>query len=444
MTKTALVCTECGYRAHQWHGRCPECGAWDSFAHVSPAGNGPPAAPPVRLAGVDFASRPRLSTGIGEFDRVLGGGLVAGSLVLVAGEPGVGKSTLMLQAAAGLESQGCKVLLVCGEESVEQVAERAARLGGLGGAMASSATDLPTVAAQIGEAEVAMVDSVQTLRDPSVPGTPGSVSQVRACASALSRAARQTHTAVFLVGHVTKDNQVAGPRALEHLVDAVITFEGDRGHALRILRATKNRFGPTAEVGVFEMGRSGLTEVPDASGLFLKDRRAGAAGSAVGCMLEGRRPVALEVQTLVMRSGASMPRRVASGIDATRLGVVAAVLDRRAQVPLSNYDVYASIAGGVRAAEPGIDLALAVALASSRMNKPPPADAAFIGEVGLGGEVRAVPGIQLRIAEVARLGFKRVITPVSTQPHEGVEVHRVSDLIETLHLFATRREALVP
>lgn len=434
MVKTAMACLQCGHRAFQWHGRCPQCGAWDSFTQDRGPGGG--SAPPRPLAQIGLAERARLLTGVGELDRVLGGGLVAGSIVLLAGEPGVGKSTLMLQAAAGLERAGRRVLLACGEESLEQVAARAGRVGGVEATCATSATELSDVLAAMGGADAAIVDSIQTMRDPEVSGGAGSVVQVRSCAGALARHARASGTAVVLVGHVTKDGSVAGPRVLEHLVDAVLTFEGDRGHALRTIRATKNRFGATAEVGLFEMGPLGLQEVPDASSLLLGDRNPGIAGSAVGCVLEGRRPLVLEVQTLVVETGAALARRVASGIEATRLGVVLAVLDRRAGVLLSKHDVYASVAGGFRVAEPGIDLALALALASARLERPIPQDLAAVGELGLGGEIRTVPGLERRLAEIARLGFRRVIVPRSspTAPR-GTEAHPVPDLAEALKVL---------
>lgn len=428
------MCIQCGHRALQWHGRCPECGSWDSLAKA-PQDSGVASAP-VPLAEVDFTSNPRLSTGLGELDRVLGGGLVAGSVVLIAGEPGIGKSTLMLQAAVRLEQEG-RMVLVCGEESVDQVAARAARVGRLQKAVATSATDLGSVMAHIAGAHVAIIDSIQALRDPSAPGDAGSVSQVRACAAELARAARSTGVSLFLIGHVTKDGYVAGPKVLEHLVDAVVTFEGDRGHALRTIRASKNRFGPTAEVGVFEMGPSGLSEVADASRLFLRDRRPGVAGSAVTCVLEGRRPMALEVQTLVRRSQAPVPRRTTNGLDGGRLGLVAAVLDRRAGITLGNCDVFASIPGGIRSTEPAIDLALAFALASARLNRPVPPDVAFIGEVGLAGEVRAVPGLSARLNEISRLGFGQALVPASAEEDGSapgnLQVKGVSDIAQALN-----------
>jgi len=368
----------------------------------------------VPISSIDLGSQARIGTGLGELDRVLGGGLVPGSVVLLAGEPGVGKSTLMLQAAAGLEAQGRRVVLFCGEESLDQVAARAARLGGPKLLHLCGATHIAEIAPLLAQADIAVVDSVQTLFDPETSGQAGSVSQVRSCAAQLSAAAKAVQTVLILIGHVTKDGSVAGPRTLEHVVDVVLTFDGDRGQFLRTVRGVKNRFGPTAELGVFEMGAQGLKEVSDASSLFLGDRRAGIPGSAVGCVLEGRRALALEIQALAMETGASVPRRVTQGLDSSRLGVVLAVLQSRAGVPLGGYEVYASVAGGLRASEPGIDLALALALASARLARTVPADTAAFGEVGLGGEIRSVPGAELRIGELARLGFKRLLVPAST------------------------------
>jgi DNA repair protein RadA/Sms len=427
MAKTAITCGECGHRTLQWHGRCPACGAWDSLAEDAPTAPGGTAGAVLPLAEVDPGSGRRLLTGIGELDRVLGGGLVPGSIVLLAGEPGIGKSTLTLQAAEGLEGAGHRVLLVCGEESLEQVAGRARRIGtSLGGIRATRSTELPAVVDQASGFDVVIVDSIQTMGDPASPGEPGSVSQVRGCAGTLARFARWSGTSVVLIGHVTKDGSVAGPRVLEHVVDAVLTFEGDRGHLLRMVRASKNRYGPTAEVGVFEMGARGLREVADASQLFLVDRNTGIPGSAVGCVLEGRRPLALEVQTLVVTSSAgSLPRRVANGVDGARLGVAAAVLGARANVKIGGSDVYASIPGGFRTAEPGLDLALVIALASAQKNRAVPGGLAAVGEVGLGGEVRSVPGLDARVVELARLGFEEVVVPATASVETtGIKVRR--------------------
>jgi DNA repair protein RadA/Sms len=441
MAKTAIVCGECGYRTLQWVGRCPGCGAWDSLVEAAPeAPVDGPAPGVVPLAEVDPGSRQRLLTGIGELDRVLGGGLVPGSIVLLAGEPGIGKSTLTLQAAERLELAGGRVLLVCGEESVEQVAARARRIGALlGGIRATAATDLPTVLDQAAGFDVVVVDSIQTMGDPALSGEPGSVSQVRGCAGALARFARTSGTAVVLIGHVTKEGSVAGPRVLEHVVDAVLTFEGDRAHLLRMVRASKNRYGPTAEVGVFEMGAQGLREVADASQLFLVDRTVGIPGSAVGCVLEGRRPLALEVQTLVVPNNAPMPRRVANGVDGARLGVVTAVLSERAGVKVGAADVYASIPGGFRTAEPGLDLALVMALASARTHRAVPEALAAVGEVGLGGEIRSVPGLEARVVELARLGFDRVVVPATASVEvAGIRVHRARSVGNALLVLDCR------
>lgn len=407
MARDALVCRNCGHRSLQWLGRCPGCDAWESFVE------GGELTPATVLPITELLASPveRWSTGMDELDRVLGGGLVRGSVVLLAGEPGVGKSTLLLQVAAGLERAGRKVLLVCGEESPEQVAARAGRLGESLTTRLTSGTEAGSVAALMPGFDVVLVDSVQTLRDAASGGEPGSVSQVRSCAAALTARARARSTAVVMVGHICKDGSIAGPRALEHVVDVVLTFEGDRGQVLRTVRGVKNRFGPSGEIGVFQMGATGLVEVPDASRLFLAERDASVAGSAVGCTLEGRRPVALEIQTLVVSTKAPVVKRLAQGVETSRLTLALAVLEQRAGVRFSQCDVYASVAGGMRASEPGIDLALALALASSRRHKPLPAGLAAVGEVGLAGDVRAVAGIEVRVGELLRLGFTTVLVP---------------------------------
>jgi DNA repair protein RadA/Sms len=407
MAKDLLICSHCGHRSLQWLGRCPECGAWESFVRSAEVSQ----AAVIPIGEVLGALEERLPTGIAELDRVLGGGLVRGSVVLLAGEPGIGKSTLVLQVAAGLERMGRRVLLVCGEESPAQVAARSKRLGTVLATKLTAATDVGSIAALMPHTDVLLIDSIQTVRDPESAGEPGSVAQVRSCAASLTQKARTCGTAVVLIGHICKDGSIAGPRALEHLVDVVLTFEGDRGQVLRTVRGVKNRFGPTAEIGVFQMGPTGLIEVPDASRLFLGQRDASVAGSAVGCALEGRRPVALEIQTLIVPTRAPVARRVAQGLEPARLGVALAVLDRRAGVKLGDWDVYASVAGGMRAAEPGIDLALALALASSRLHRPLPQGLAAVGEVGLAGDIRAVPGLQARVRELLRLGFSQVIVP---------------------------------
>jgi DNA repair protein RadA/Sms len=390
----------------------------------------------VALASIEAAAHHRLATGIAELDRVLGGGLVRGSVVLLAGEPGAGKSTLCLQAAAGLEATGLRVLVVCGEESVDQVAARARRLGGIRTTQAFSGTRVDEVLSHAEGFDVVVVDSVQTMSDPDLAGEPGSVTQVRGCASALARHAREAGVALLLVGHVTKDGAIAGPRVLEHLVDAVLTFEGDRGQSLRTLRSSKNRFGGTAELGVFEMKARGLVEVADASRLFLADRHVGVPGSAVGCLLEGRRAVALEIQSLVAPNGGPHPRRVAHGLERERLEVLAAVLRQRAGIDCSKSDVFVRVAGGFRADEPAVDLALALALASSVTGAPVPPDLVAIGEVGLAGDVRAVPGIGTRLGECARLGFGQAVVGRSVSVPDGLKVHAVAELRDALALLA--------
>jgi DNA repair protein RadA/Sms len=434
MAKDALVCAICGHKSLQWLGRCPECAAWESF--VESAAN---EASVVPISELIAASTERLSTGMQELDRVLGGGLVRGSVVLLAGEPGVGKSTLLLQTAAGVERGGHRVLLVCGEESPDQVAARAKRLGAQLTTKLTPVTELGSILDLVPHADVVLVDSIQTLRDPESSGDPGSVAQVRNCAAALTRVARSSGSVVVLVGHICKDGSIAGPRTLEHVVDVVITFEGDQGHVLRTVRGVKNRFGATAEIGVFQMGSRGLVEVPDASRLFLSERNTSVAGSAVGCVLEGRRPVALEVQTLIVPNRAPVTRRVAHGLEPARLGLALAIIEQRAGLKLSEFDVFASVAGGMRAAEPGIDLALLLALASSRLRKPLPPGLCAVGEVGLAGDVRAVAGMEARVGELVRLGFTTVLTPsFQTNGDQASAENLVKNVVKVANL----REAI--
>lgn len=383
----------------------------------------------------------RFSTGVGEFDRVLGGGLAPGATVLLAGEPGIGKSTLTLQVASGVEGSGRDVVIVCGEESVGRVAARARRVGRLERARLSPAVHIDELLAHIAGADLAVVDSVQALVDPALPGGPGSVSQVRGCALRLAKAARDSGTVLLLVGHVTKDGSVAGPRVLEHIVDVICSFEGDKAQMLRTVRSVKNRFGPTGEVGVFEMTASGLREVPDASGLFLAGRGRETSGSAVACILHGSRPMMLEVQALVAPASAMTPRRVATGIETSRLSMMVAILEQRAGIMFAGRDVYASVAGGFKAAEPGVDLALALALAAGRRNLVAPAGLAAVGEVGLGGEVRAVSGIQVRLKEIERLGFRRVVASPSVEGYEGLTVHPVEDVRAAIEIAFERESS---
>lgn len=387
------------------------------------------------IAEIATAGASLLATEVGEFDRVLGGGLVAGSVTLVGGEPGMGKSTLLMQALGRIAARGARCLLVCAEESTAQVRMRADRLGALAPEFfVVSETSLPAILAYVAAVEPAVlaVDSIQAVHDPDAPGAAGSVSQVREGAQELVRLAKESDIATLLVGHVTKDGGLAGPRALEHVVDTVLSFEGDRHHALRMLRALKHRFGATDELGLMEMTASGLLPVSDPSALFLADRRVGATGSVVAAVMEGTRPLCVEVQSLVVPTGAPIPRRVAQAFEGNRLSMLVAVLQQRAGVGLGNQDVYASVAGGVRVAEPAADLAVALAIAGARNDCAVDSDTMVIGEVGLGGEIRQVPQAPRRLAEALRLGFRRAIVPASTPDIRGMTLRRVGDLGEAL------------
>lgn len=424
--RTVHRCKACGATAARWTGRCPACCEWNSLqeeilASDQRRGTGAegrllgPA--PVPLVEVDLSTYKPLPTGIGELDRVLAGGLLPGSATLLGGEPGTGKSTLLLQALASMASSGRRCLLVAAEEAAHQVRRRAGRLGAdVPGVFVVEATQLPAVeqAATCLAPDVVVVDSIQAISDPAISPPAGSLAQVAACANSLVALCKALGTALVLVGHVTKDGVLAGPRALEHLVDTVLSFEGDRYLSLRAVRAVKHRFGPTGETGLFEMGETGLTGVPDPSSLFLGDRLLGAPGSAVTVPIEGHRPLLVEVQALVGRSSA-VPRRFVTGLDPGRVGFLVAVLDRRAGVPVGDCDVYVSVTGGARACEPAADLAVCLALASSLSGRPVGPDLVAIGEVGLGGEVRRASGMAKRLAEAGRLGFHDALVPASAQ-----------------------------
>ena len=447
MAKPKIVarCSACDHTEPRWVGRCPRCSAWGTMTEetvLATAGVGARAGP-RRDAGVaqpigDVApdAGVRAVTGIGELDRVLGGGLVPGAVVLLGGEPGAGKSTLLLQAAAALTARGSTVLYLSAEESPGQVRLRAERLGALRPRLLLAASsDIDAVAALVEThaPDVLVVDSIQTVRHPDVPGAPGGIAQVRECAAALVAIAKRRGMATLLVGHVTKDGQLAGPRTLEHLVDVVLEMEGDRHHALRLLRATKNRYGAAGEVGCFEMVDDGLVAVSDAGRLFVGDAADGTPGIAVTLALEGRRPLACEVQALVAPTAATAPRRVASGLDGQRLALLSAVLSQRTGVRVNDRDVFASTVGGVRLAEPAADLALCLAIASSRTDVPVSRNMVVLGEVGLAGEVRLVGGIDRRLAEARRLGFDRALLPASYDgPAHGLNVVRARDLATAL------------
>lgn len=428
-TRSGYRCTECGWTSVKWVGRCGECQAWGTVveaggptvARTAPARH--VATPAVPIAQIDGARAQARPTGVGEFDRVLGGGLVAGAVVLVAGEPGIGKSTLLLDVAARAATEGRTVLYVSGEETAAQVRSRAERIGALAdGLYLASEHDLGAVLGQIERLapDLVVVDSVQTIASSEVDGSPGNVGQVREVAAALIQSAKSTDTAMLLVGHVTKDGSIAGPRVLEHLVDVVVQFEGDRHSRLRLVRAAKNRYGPTDEVGCFDLSDAGITGLADPSGLFLSQRTTQVPGTCVTITLEGRRPLVTEVQALVAPSQIPTPRRATSGLDAARVSMITAVLDRRAGAPLGKHDIYLSTVGGVRVTEPASDLAVALALASSLRDQPLPAGTVALGEVGLAGEVRPATGVARRIAEAARLGFTRALVPPGVRGSEPV------------------------
>jgi DNA repair protein RadA/Sms len=429
-------CSECGYSTGRWLGRCPSCASFGTLVEEGPppsAKNGKSAAPRalLKLAEVQANEADRIPTGVAELDRVLGGGLVPASLVLVGGEPGVGKSTLLLSALASI-SKHRRALLVTGEESPAQVKLRAARLGGAESVEILAETDLDSVCATLEteRPDVCVIDSIQTLYAADIGSAPGSVSQVREAAARLLRVAKESGVALFLVGHVTKDGSVAGPRVLEHLVDCVLQFEGDRYHAHRILRAVKNRFGSTNELGVFEMTGAGLEGVPDPSELF--GRSTGEVGSAVGCALEGTRPLLLEVQALVAPTDLAMPRRVGTGVDPKRLAMIVAVLSRHAGLSLGQADVFVNVAGGVRIDEPGADLAVAMAIASAARGAPVREGTAAFGEIGLTGRLRPAAQAERRLEECAKFGVGAVVVPAGTKGRGKTSLLEAETLREAL------------
>ena len=430
-TKAEYSCTECGWSTAKWVGRCGECQSWDTVQLTAlGTGRGIGIVRSIKPAviGEHFAARPITEistdsvhskpTGVGEFDRVLGGGIVPGAVVLLSGEPGVGKSTLLLEVAAKSAASGQKVLYVSGEESVGQIRLRANRTGALSESLyLVSENDLATVLGQIQSLtpDLVIVDSVQTIIAGEVDGAAGMPSQVREVAANLIRVAKETNLPIILVGHVTKDGSIAGPRALEHLVDVVCHFEGDRQTSLRFIRSFKNRFGPTDEVGCFEMTGDGILEVPDPSGLFLSRSETAVSGTCVTVTLEGKRPLIAEIQALVVKSSTAQPRRVTNGVDSARVAMLLAVLERRAGLRLSELDVYVSTVGGVRVSEPAADLAIALAIASAIKDQPISHEVVAFGEISLAGEIRKVSQSAIRQSEAKRLGFTKVIDS-STSP----------------------------
>lgn len=443
--RTIFVCQSCGAAHPKWLGRCPACQAWDSLVEEisapSPSAAKVPAgaAAPVPLAQARGRQEPRATSGLSELDRVLGGGLVPGMVVLVGGEPGIGKSTLMLQLAASLGQAGLPVLYVAAEESIRQVGLRAERLG----LAAEQVLLLPETLLEAmlghlsqGRFAAVVVDSIQAVRSEELSSAAGSVGQVRQCAAMLAAAAKEQGTALFLVGHVTKDGSLAGPRVLEHLVDTVLYFESEPAMRLRLLRAVKNRFGATDEVGVFEMTEEGLKTVANPSALFLAHRPAEAPGSAVCAAMSGTRPLLVEVQALVSPSGLAMPRRQALGVDPGRLHMLCAVLAIHAGLDLSGHDVFVNLAGGLKLSEPAVDLAVAVAVASSLAGRPVPADVVCFGEVGLAGELRAVSRLGARLSEAARQGFTRALSaPSKLERAMGISVLTATRLHEALQML---------
>lgn len=420
-SKNNFSCQQCGYQSPKWLGRCPDCGEWNSLVEetVQPSSvqgrsvAATAAAQPQRLRDVSACEEDRLKVGIQEFDRVLGGGVVPGSLILIGGDPGIGKSTLLLQALGKLAANG-QALYVTAEESTRQVKLRAGRLGVTAEQLLLLAeTSLEAILEQVRQLQPSflVVDSIQTIFTSALESAPGSVSQVRECAGRLMQLAKGEGVPTFIVGHVTKDGSIAGPRMLEHMVDTVLYFEGDAGHPYRILRAVKNRFGSTNEIGVFEMCEAGLAEVPNPSELFLAERPEGAAGSAVVPALEGSRPILVELQALVSATSFGTPRRTTIGYDHNRVALLGAVLEKKVGLSLLSQDIFLNVAGGVRLVEPAVDLGVVAALASSHLNRPIPPRTIVFGEIGLAGEVRAVSRPELRVKEAARLGFDRCYLP---------------------------------
>ncbi|MBL0886848.1 DNA repair protein RadA [Myceligenerans indicum] len=459
--KPAYACTECGWTTVKWVGRCGECQAWGTVTDSAPAQAGPrtTAVTPTRsaarpIAEIDVEAARATPTGVSELDRVLGGGLVPGAVVLLAGEPGVGKSTLLLAVASNFatgatDDAGTRsgpprgdggprtVLYVTGEESAGQVRLRAERIGALAPSLLlASETDLATVLGHVAAAEpdLLIVDSVQTVASAEVDGAPGGTTQVREVAAALIAAAKERGVPVVLVGHVTKDGTIAGPRTLEHLVDVVCQFEGDRHSRLRMVRAVKNRYGPTDEVGCFDLSEQGIVGLPDPSGLFLSHAGAAAPGSCVTVTLEGRRPLAVELQSLVAPSPLANPRRATSGVDSSRLAMILAVLHRHGGMRVADQDVYVSTVGGARVTEPAADLAAALALVSARTEESLPPATIAVGEVGLAGDIRPVTGLERRLGEIARLGYRRAVVPAGT----GIAAPDGMELLEAQHI----REAM--
>ena len=434
--KTLYVCGECGYETPRWMGKCPQCGSWNTLVEEERVLSHAAAqitTKAVPLQNVRAEAQTRISTGIGELDRVLGGGLVKGMVVLLGGDPGIGKSTLLLEAADNLSASG-PVLYVSGEESNSQIKLRADRLGVKGENLylyTETSAEAAIERARETKAQMLIVDSIQTMESEAAESAAGSISQVRAATALFTRFAKDTGTVVWIVGHVTKDGAIAGPRVLEHIVDTVLYFEGDRHEGLRLLRAVKNRFGSTNELGVFEMCETGMREVKDPGALFVSGRNV--AGTAITCVLEGSRPLICEIQSLLCPSAFQSPRRTAVGLDVNRLNVILAVLERKARLRVSDKDVYCDVAGSLRIVDRGADLATAMCVASSILEKPLPEKTVLIGEVGLTGEIRAASQLDTRVKEAVRLGYTTVLVPARAKIADpGCRLVRVGDISEAI------------
>jgi len=449
--KTIFCCQACGYQAHKWMGKCPDCGQWDTLVEERQApkqakslkhGLSTSCLEPVPIDSIDLKDEQRLLTGIREFDRALGGGLVAGTLVLIGGDPGIGKSTLMLQSLYGLAKTGQKVLYVSGEESIKQIRLRSKRLSTVSPEiLVVSEVDLDSIIAMVENTRphVLVIDSIQTMYSTDLASAPGSVGQVRESTVQLMLMAKKLSIPTFLVGHVTKDGAIAGPKLLEHMVDTVLYFEGDRNHVFRILRAVKNRFGSTNEIGVFEMKEQGLEEVVNPSALFLSERPENAPGSVVTASMEGSRPILVELQALASSTSFGTPRRTILGLDQNRVALLTAVMEKKLGLHLMGHDIFMNVAGGVKIDEPAVDLGIVSAVASSFLDKPVPGATAVLGEVGLTGEVRAVGQVEIRVGETKKMGFTRCLIPESNLKRmsgiKGIEItgiKTVAECIETL------------
>jgi DNA repair protein RadA/Sms len=451
--KTVFACQNCGYQAPKWLGKCPDCGSWNSLVEeqINPGAERSAQVltiseqdlPPQSILNIATSEEGRMKTGISEFDRVLGGGLVVGSVVLIGGDPGIGKSTLLLQALDQLSKRGTSVLYVSGEESLRQIKLRANRIDVSAPKLYVLAENsLEKILDEIKKLkpQIVVIDSIQTVFSLQLQSAPGSIGQVRESAGRLMVVSKSTNVSTFLIGHVTKEGAIAGPRVLEHIVDTVLYFEGDRGHPYRILRAVKNRFGSTNEIGVFEMKDGGLEEVTNPSELFLAERPINVPGSVVISSLEGSRPILVELQALVTPTSYGMPRRTAIGVDPNRVSLLVAVLEKKVGMSLANQDIFVNVAGGVKVDEPAVDLGIVSAVASSSLDRPIPSKTMVIGEVGLAGEVRGIHQAEIRLREAAKLGFRRCLLPETNRTRlandfgemEIVGIRSVEETLETL------------